>query len=97
MLLAYEILGNPVKRRSYDSVDPQFDDSIPAVTSDSRENFYQVFSPVFEQNSRYQFIVFVCHWSYLCQFLFFDFKVVHKAILDILRWQLHLYLLCELF
>jgi len=97
MLLAYEILGNPVKRRSYDSVDPQFDDSIPAVTSDSRENFYQVFSPVFEQNSRYQFIVFVCHWSYLCQFLSFDFKVVHKAILDILRWQLHLYLLCELF
>jgi len=53
VLLAYEILGNPVKRRAYDSVDPQFDDSIPSVTPDSRENFYQVFSPVFEQNSRY--------------------------------------------
>ena len=53
MLLAYEILGNQLKRRSYDSVDPQFDDSIPSVMPDSPENFYQVFSPAFEQNSRY--------------------------------------------
>ena len=54
-LLAYEILGNLVKRRSYDSVDPQFDDSIPSVTAESRQNFFEVFSPVFEQNSRYGF------------------------------------------
>jgi len=49
---AYEVLGNPVKRRSYDSVDPQFDDSIPSVTPDSRQNFFEMFSPVFERNSR---------------------------------------------
>jgi len=52
VLPAYEVLGNPVKRRSYDSVDPQFDDSIPSVTPESRQNFFEVFSPVFEQNSR---------------------------------------------
>jgi len=51
-LSAYEILGNPVKRRSYDSVDPQFDDGIPSVTPESRQNFFEMFSPVFERNSR---------------------------------------------
>ena len=52
-LAAYEILGNAVKRRSYDSVDPEFDDIIPSVTPESRQNFYEVFSTVFQENSRY--------------------------------------------
>jgi DnaJ family protein C protein 2 len=50
---AYEILGSTVKRRSYDSVDPQFDDTVPSMSTESRQNFYQVFGPVFEQNSRW--------------------------------------------
>jgi len=68
-LSAYEILGNPVKRRSYDSVDPQFDDSIPSVTPESRQNFYDMFSPVFEQNSRYSCAVYSRDYYWFCQFL----------------------------
>ncbi|KAL3853214.1 hypothetical protein ACJMK2_016771 [Sinanodonta woodiana] len=50
---AYEILGNPLKRRAYDSADPQFDDSVPPVNTQSKENFLSVFGPVFAQNSRW--------------------------------------------
>ncbi|XP_013416847.1 dnaJ homolog subfamily C member 2 [Lingula anatina] len=52
---AYEILGNRVKRRSYDSVDPQFDDDVPEVSSDNKdkEEFFEVFRPVFEANARW--------------------------------------------
>lgn len=39
---AYEILGDPVKRRSWDSVDPEFDDDIPPVTSHNKANFFKV-------------------------------------------------------
>ncbi|XP_042907655.1 dnaJ homolog subfamily C member 2 [Parasteatoda tepidariorum] len=50
---AYEILGNPIKRQSYDSVDPEFDDSVPSVNNFSKENFFEVFRPIFEANSRW--------------------------------------------
>ena len=51
---AFEILGNPVKRKAFDSVDPTFDDTVPEVIKkDSKDNFFSVFSPVFEQNSRW--------------------------------------------
>lgn len=50
---AYEILGNPVRRRSYDSVDPEFDDDIPANCAESRNNFFAIFGPVFEANGRW--------------------------------------------
>lgn len=50
---AYEILGNPVRRRSYDSVDPEFDDDIPSNCAESRNNFFATFRPVFEANSRW--------------------------------------------
>lgn len=50
---AFEILGDPVKRRSYDSVDPTFDDDIPANNAISKADFYQTFAPVFERNSRW--------------------------------------------
>lgn len=46
---AYEILGNKQKRRSFDSVDPEFEDSIPSST---KENFFEVFGPAFDRNSR---------------------------------------------
>ena len=49
---ACEVLGNPVKRRAFDSVDPTFDDSVPSTNSTSKEAFFKVFKPVFEQNSR---------------------------------------------
>ena len=51
--IAYEILGVPQKRRAYDSVDPLFDDTVPAVNTESKLKFYEVFGPVFEQNSRF--------------------------------------------
>lgn len=50
---AYEILGNPVRRRSYDSVDPEFDDDIPSNCAESRNNFFATFRPVFEANARW--------------------------------------------
>ncbi|XP_022104940.1 dnaJ homolog subfamily C member 2-like isoform X2 [Acanthaster planci] len=50
---AYEILGNRTKRRSYDSVDPNFDDSVPPLNNNSRENFFKEFSKVFERNARW--------------------------------------------
>ncbi|EEB12438.1 conserved hypothetical protein [Pediculus humanus corporis] len=50
---AWEILGNKDKRRSYDSVDPLFDNSIPSNNEHSRNNFFEVFTPVFERNARW--------------------------------------------
>lgn len=38
---AWEMLGNPVKRRNYDSVDPRFNDDIPEE-KDAKNNFYEV-------------------------------------------------------
>jgi len=48
---AYEIITDPVKRRQFDSVDPEFDESIP--TKCSKENFFEVLTPVFERNARF--------------------------------------------
>ena len=39
---AWEILGNPRNRRSFDSVDKEFDDSIPAISENTRSHFYEV-------------------------------------------------------
>jgi len=55
---AMDILGDPIKRRSFDSVDPTFDDSIPNLIKGSKlekdhKLFYRTFSPVFELNSRW--------------------------------------------
>lgn len=52
-VVAYDILWNPKKRRSYDSVDPTFDDTIPTASTASKENFYTTFGPVFEENARW--------------------------------------------
>lgn len=50
---AYEILGDPVKRKSYDSVDKYFDDSIPEVNKYSKKNFFTLFGGVFQRNARW--------------------------------------------
>jgi len=50
---AFEILGNPVTRRAFDSVDPTFDDDVPEVLKKEKDNFIEVFGPVFEQNKRW--------------------------------------------
>lgn len=49
---AFEILGNVTKRRAYDSVDPEINDDIPEVDEDSKSNFFEVFTEVFERNER---------------------------------------------
>lgn len=50
---AFEILSDPVKRTSFDSVDPKFKDDIPSVTENSKKNFYKVFGDAFEKNARW--------------------------------------------
>ena len=50
---AYDILSVPKRRRAYDSIDPTFDDSVPPSSAHSRENFFEVFGPVFDENSRW--------------------------------------------
>lgn len=50
---AYEILGEKTKRRAYDSVDPEFENSIPSSSENSKKNFFKVFTPVFERNARW--------------------------------------------
>jgi len=50
---AFDILGDPQKRRAYDSVDPDFDDDIPGEKLNNKNNFFKVFGPVFERNARW--------------------------------------------
>ncbi|CAH0401104.1 unnamed protein product [Chilo suppressalis] len=50
---AYEILGTPIKRRSYDSVDPLVDDSLPTATEIKKEGFFKAFRKCFEINARW--------------------------------------------
>ncbi|XP_051547478.1 dnaJ homolog subfamily C member 2-like [Myxocyprinus asiaticus] len=49
---AIEILSDPVKRRAFDSVDPTFDNTVPSK-AEGKENFFDVFAPVFERNARW--------------------------------------------
>ncbi|XP_028933789.1 dnaJ homolog subfamily C member 2 [Ornithorhynchus anatinus] len=49
---AYEMLSDPVKRRAFNSIDPTFDNSVPSK-SEAKDSFFEVFSPVFERNSRW--------------------------------------------
>lgn len=44
-------VGNPIKRRSYDSVDPQFDDNLPSASE--VKNFYETFDKYFKLNARW--------------------------------------------
>jgi hypothetical protein len=40
------------KRRSYDSVDPKFDEFIPEASDLNNDNFFDMLTPVFERHSR---------------------------------------------
>ncbi|KAJ8925818.1 hypothetical protein NQ315_009668 [Exocentrus adspersus] len=50
--MAYETLGNINRRRAYDSVDPEFDNSLPS-SIDLKKDFYEVFSYYFTTNARW--------------------------------------------
>nr|CCC89345.1 putative chaperone protein DNAj [Trypanosoma congolense IL3000] len=49
---AFEILGDPEMRLTYDSSRP-FDDTIPGETLAEGSDFYAVFGPVFERNKKW--------------------------------------------
>ncbi|XP_076006756.1 dnaJ homolog subfamily C member 2 [Genypterus blacodes] len=49
---AIEILSDVMKRRAFDSVDPTFDNAVPSK-SEGKENFFDVFTPVFDRNARW--------------------------------------------
>ncbi|XP_050419896.1 dnaJ homolog subfamily C member 2 [Adelges cooleyi] len=48
---AWEILGNKLKRRAFDSIDPKFDNDIPSKDTAKKSNFFELFGPVFARNS----------------------------------------------
>lgn len=53
---ASEVLGNPAKRKAFDSVDPLFDDDVPEIKKSqtlSEADFFATFGPVFERNARW--------------------------------------------
>jgi len=51
---AFEILGSPVNRRAFDSVDPLFNDDVPdALKKEKQGDFFKVFLPVLKRNQRW--------------------------------------------
>lgn len=48
----FSFIGNPIKRRSYDSIDPEFDDSLP-TSGDVEKRFYETFTEHFTANARW--------------------------------------------
>ncbi|KAJ3111606.1 hypothetical protein HDU96_005538 [Phlyctochytrium bullatum] len=51
---AWEVLSDPVKRRQWDSVDPQFDENLPSGRAlKPGEDFFKIFGPGFEKESRF--------------------------------------------
>jgi len=54
---AFDILGDINKRRSFDSVDPEFDDDIPDQFKKKNLDFFETFSPVFERNARCEILL----------------------------------------
>ncbi|XP_023936552.1 dnaJ homolog subfamily C member 2 [Bicyclus anynana] len=50
---AYEILGSPKSRRSYDSVDREVDDSIPSTSDIKKDGFFKTFGKYIEINARW--------------------------------------------
>ncbi|KAG8142531.1 hypothetical protein E2320_005756 [Naja naja] len=46
------ITKDPMKRRAFNSIDPTFDNTVPSK-SEAKENFFEVFAPVFERNARW--------------------------------------------
>ena len=52
LFVAWETLCVPEKRRSYDSVDPEFDDSTPDKADAKEHGFFETFSEAFDSNAR---------------------------------------------
>ena len=53
-LAAHDVLSDPEKRRQYDSMDDiEVDDSIPSESQADSGDFFEVFKPVFDRNSRF--------------------------------------------
>ncbi|KAJ2821757.1 hypothetical protein FBU31_004804, partial [Coemansia sp. 'formosensis'] len=50
---AYDVLRDPTKRRQYDSVDQSFSDEIPKARLGRDQDFFAVYGPVFERESRF--------------------------------------------
>ena len=50
---AYEVLGDPQRRREYDSQDDSFDDRVPSEAEADRNDFFELFTPVFDRNARF--------------------------------------------
>lgn len=50
--MAYETLGTLKNRRAFDSVDPEFDDSLPSQ-SEVKKDFYKALRDVFKRNSQW--------------------------------------------
>ena len=51
---SWELLGDPVKRRQFDSCDPTFDDSLPSVKKDTpTETLFRLLDEAFENNARF--------------------------------------------
>lgn len=50
---AHEILSNPVKRMSFDSVDPTFKEDVPQISDKNKKHFYKVFGDAFDKNERW--------------------------------------------
>lgn len=50
--MAYETLGTLSRRRAYDSVDPEFDDSLPS-SAELKQDFFEVFGRYFNLNARW--------------------------------------------
>ncbi|TPX54628.1 hypothetical protein SeMB42_g00170 [Synchytrium endobioticum] len=48
---AWEVLGDSVKRRQWDSIDPEFDDTIPSAKI--KGDFFEIYGRAFTANSRY--------------------------------------------
>ncbi|CAD5221601.1 unnamed protein product [Bursaphelenchus okinawaensis] len=51
---AYELMGmDESLRRSYDSVDPKFDDTYPEEKTIKKDKFFQILGPFFERHARF--------------------------------------------
>ena len=50
---AHDVLGNPEKRRHFDSVDESIDDDDVPTGKEKPENFYKLWAPVFAREARF--------------------------------------------
>lgn len=48
-----ETLSHPEKRRQFDSVDEAVEDAVPEPKETTAENFFDLWSPVFEREGRF--------------------------------------------